>query len=648
MKKEIGKNMSSGAEKVESLGKQNTEKASRAKSAAKTQNRSTQNKNAEGAPKQESVIEQAIEAEKQAADARFEAAKARAAKKEARKMNVAKERQERISKKLEKRQARQEARAEQKSRRAEKQAARAARKEMLAQESKADRRARLEREKRERRALRSQKVQEREQKQRAQQEARNKTRRQRAAAREKKQRERQAARTQKKSSAKKSGGQKRASVGGWIVAVSTLGAACLALSAVVTVGYFRMNDMAMQSENGYRSTLYEIVSVSEAMDDHFAKLRVSSGRGMQRELLTQILVESALLESALEKMPVEEATGTDISSFINRTNATARGMLGKLSAGESLTKEDQARIAALYEINAKLCTELNDLALHSTAKDMQAFFDGAQGTMQNRLAELGHGMREGYENITDAPFAGEGNVEKNALFKATEISAADAEQKVRQFFEGYHIADVRLTGETLARDVKAYNFVLTDENGMEIFAQITKNGGQLAFFDSYEACSEKNFDLESCDNLARAYLSGLGYEHLTPVWFSDAGSVASITYVAQENGVRMYPDMIRVRVCEQKGRVVGMDARSYLVNHHGERQIKAALSQEEVSSKIASSLTVRSSHLALVPFAGREVPAYEFDCTAGEEQFIVFLDARSGEEIRIFRVHASAQGSYLS
>lgn len=633
MEKKIGKNVSSGAKKVESLAEDRDQKGpAPTQEQPSASGRTAAKRNSTGRKKQ--AAQQAVEAEHAAADARFEAAKARAAKKEAHKLALAQKKQEKLTQKLEAREKKEEAAAASKSERAEKFAAKAARKQMLATESAAERTARRNREKRARLAERRQKQEAREQKLKEKQEARKKAQEKRAA---------------KRSGKKSGGGKKRApGIGGWIAAVSVLGAACLALATVVTAGYFRMNDMMMQSANGYRATLYEMVSVSEDMDDNFAKLRVSSGANEQRTLLTEILVDSAMLESALEKMPVDAATGTDISAFVNRTGAAARAMLHKLSSGGTLSQEDRERIAALYETNATLCAELNDLALHTPAEEMQAFFDGAQGDVSNRLSELGQGMRAERKEIRDVPFAGEGNVEENQLAGTVEIPASEAEQKVRQYFEGYQIADVRLTGETLSRDVRAYNFVLTDGNGTEFFAQVTKNGGKLAFFDSFEACSTKNFDLESCDTLAQAHLKMLGYEHLTPVWFSDAGMVASITYVAEIDGVRTYPDMIRVRVCEEKGRVVGMDARGYLVNHHGERNTSPALSEAEAEAKLSPELTVHAAHLALIPVRGREMLAYEFVCTSGEEQFIFYLDARTGEEVRIFRVHESAQGSYLS
>ncbi len=601
MKKKIGSNISSGAEKVERVEK---------------------------APAEQARAE-AQEAERAAADARYEAARARAAEKEVQRTDASERKQQALREKLKEKEARMERRAEAQTARAEKRAAKAARREMLKEESAADRKTRIAREKRERLAQK----------------------RQRAEEKEKKLAEKQASRKraqEKRAARKKGDGKKRApGIGGWIAAVSVLGAASLALATVVTVGSFRMTDMAMSSANGFRATLYELVSVSEDMDDNFAKLRISSGAGEQRTLLTEILVDSAIMESAIEKFPVDAATSTDMSAFVNRTGMYARAMLRKLAAGGSLSEREQQLVSYLYETNAKLCSELNDLALHTPSKELAAFFEGKTGAVSDRFAELGRSAAEKPEQIGDAPFAGEGNVEENAIIGIAEVSAAKAEELLREKFADYHVADVRMTGETMAKDVRAYNFVLTDAGGTEYFAQVSKNGGKLVFFDSYEVCTQKNFSLENCDSLAQEFLATLGYRGLTPVWFSDAGNVASITYVADLDGVRAYPDMIRVRVCEEKGRVVGMDAHAYVVNHHGERMTRPGISVAAAQAKLSSALEVEDRNLALIPMGRREVLAYEFLCRYGEEQYLFYLDAHTGDELRIFRVHESAQGSYL-
>ena len=275
-----------------------------------------------------------------------------------------------------------------------------------------------------------------------------------------------------------------------------------------------------------------------------------------------------------------------------------------------------------------------------------SFIGGKQGTVSQKFGEISQGTRQNPEETEDAPFSEEGNVGKNQLSDREEVSRGRAEELVKKYLESYHIADVQFTGETVTKSAECYNFRLTDESGVELYAQITKKGGELAFFNLYEACKDKNFDLETCDMLAKEYLASLGIEGVEAVWLSDAGMVADITYVATQNGVRIYPDLIRVRVCESKGRVVGIDAMEYHLNHK-EREIGTSQAREFAEGLLTEGLKPYAAHLALIPVDDREVLAHEFACTYGEEEYIVYLDAMTGEEVQIYRVRSSARGSYL-
>ena len=659
MEKKIGKNVSSGAEKVERTAKKNelVSEASGAtakkQSAKKPAKKATAKKSVKPVKKTGKRAEKAIKKEKAAAEKRLEAAKKRAEKKEtkllkraelkqaklekkarlqekklAKKEMIAKKRAERKQSKLNKKAALKEKRVE---RRAEKNA----RREMLKNENKAEKQKRLAREKKERIALKRQKRE-------AKDKARENKMKSREAARARKAEDKKHKRAQKTERRKHAPG-----FGGWLAAVISLGVACLALATVVTAGGFRMNDMTISAENGYRSTLYEMVSVSEDMEDNLSKLRVSSGRHEQRKLLTQILVDSALMESALERIPVEAATSTDISAFVNKTGNYARTLLSKLAAGKSLTETEKNTISYLYNVNGKLYNELNDLATTMDAGEFRKFLKGGEGSVSQKFGEMGQASKEEPEDIVDAPFSGEGNVGNNELAKLKVVTEERAEELVRGYFNGYHVKDVRYTGETASKDMACYNYVLTDENDLEIYAQITKNGGKLAFFDTYEICKDKNFDLEACDRLARDFLSDLGIDNVEAVWLSDAGMVADITYVSLENGVRAYSEMIRIRVCESKGRVVGMEARGYLLNGGSGVNATAQLSEPEVRAMISSVVETGKGHLALIPVDGEEVLAYEFLCNYGEEQYVIYLDANTGEEVQVYRVRESARGSYL-
>ena len=666
MEKKIGKNVSSGAKKVEAVEekkaytaeavdpvKTKTTKTTKTTATKKPASAKRTSKTRTGASKtRKAATERAVKKEKRAAEKRVEAAKEKAAKKEKKLMHRAELKQKQIEKRAElkaKRLARKELiakkraerkekalerRAALKEKRVERHAERVARREMLKNESKSEKQKRLAREKKEHLALRRQR-------QEAREKAHENRRQARDAARARKAEDRKHKREQRTERKNRSRG-----FGGWLAAVISLGTACLVLGAIVTAGAFRMNEVTLSAENGYRATLFEMVSGSEGIDDSLEKLRVASGANEQRELLTNILVDTAIMESALERMPLEAATSSDITSFVNRTSSYARMLLDKLADGEPLTQREINTLNYLYELNSSLYSELNELATHMTKKDFRAFINGKEGALSEKFGEMGEGTRREPEEGVDAPFSTQGNVGENALAKLEEITSSRAEELAKEYFSGYHVRDIRYTGETTARDFNCYNFVLTDENDVEIFAQITKNGGKLAFFDTYEECTQKNFDLETCDTLAKDFLSGLGIENVEAVWLSDGGMVANITYVSNDGGVRAYPDSIRVRVCEEKGRVVGIDARGYLMNYH-ERQYEKAMSEKEARSHLSVNLAPESVKLALIDVHGRERLAYEFVCNYGEEQFIAYVDALSGEEIKLYRVRNSAQGTYL-
>lgn len=666
MKKEIAKNVSSGAKKVENVEKEKayeaekTQKpvqktASKKKTSAKKSVKASAPKK-ELSPKDSKKEEKRKKAEakeKAAAEKRLQAAKKKAAKKEEKLLKRAKLKEKKLekktalkAKKLEKKaalkekkaeriRAKQEKKAELKAKKLEKKAEKSERRELLKNESKAEKQKRIAREKKEKIALRRKK-----------QEARDKARERKAAAREAK-RERKAENRRHKREQKTERRKHAPGFGGWLAAVISLGTAALALATVVTAGAVRMNEMDTEAANGYRSTLYEMVSVSEDMDENLTKLRVSTGREEQRRLLTDLLVDSQLMESALERIPVDAATGTDISSFVNRTGSYARRLLSQLASGKTLSETEFNTVNYLYEVNSTLYDELNNIVLNMNDSDLHAFLNGGKSEMQNRFSEAGQDTHKTPETAVDAPFSGEGNVGENQLTGMDEITEERAEQLVKEYFNGYHITETRMTGEGSAHGAGLFNYVLTDENGNEIFAQISKNGGKLMFFDTYEECTQKNFDLETCDSLAREYLASIGIRNVEASFLSDTGMVANITYVGVQNGVRVYPESIRVRVCEEKGRVVGIDASGYLFNHAKRSFDEPEIGEKEALGALSRDLTPYEINLSLVAVNGEEVLAYEIACYDETDNYIVYVDAMSGEEIEVFLIRESEGGKFI-
>ena len=105
--------------------------------------------------------------------------------------------------------------------------------------------------------------------------------------------------------------------------------------------------------------------------------------------------------------------------------------------------------------------------------------------------------------------------------------------------------------------------------------------------------------------------------------------------------------MIKVKVCEERGIVTGMEGISYVLNHTERTVADAAVSEDEAKSKINSGFEIEGSRLTVIPFDNEEVMAYEFYGNYGGNDYYIYVDAATGEEIQVFTVIGTKQGKAL-
>lgn len=451
--------------------------------------------------------------------------------------------------------------------------------------------------------------------------------------------------------------------GGWLAAVISLGVVTLGLGTVVTVGAVRMNQANSALSTGYRGALYELTGTLSEVDGDLAKARVASGEQTQSELLTDLLVKTRIAESNLEKFPVDSETDVNMTSFLNRAGDAAQAMLQKIRAGGKLSASDYEKLDELYVINQKILNELSALSGELTDKDMAAFMKDKAGNkiyerfrnIENYAAEGGFSAEnEGGISATNGN-QGESSGGTVSEKQNENVSSAQAEEACRRYFADYNIATIEYAGETVSGKIDAFNFTMTDDQGRRLYAEISKSNAALVGFDYFADCSAHNFDLENALTIAQNYLEFLGYDNMTAVWVSESGVNASFLFVYDQNGVAYYPDSVNVKVCEERGKVVGFTAVNFLNNHvdrsaqplQGEKTAKSAVSREKAESALSPRLSVQSGRKAVIKLGDKETLCYEFACNHGDEGYFVYVDAQTGEEVRITRILSTSHGRYL-
>ena len=655
------KNISSGAEKAEKLALASNddgaanEKKTTAKKSAKTVKSSKSKSPAKksgvkSSVKTEKDVKTSEKSEKSVKSAKKEkgakkAKKVRAKKpmsekraaklkqREERKIERARISAERKQKRLERKLAHKEARLEKlaalKDKRAERREQRKERRDMIKSESKEARRERIAEEKEAKREAHKAKHE--------------------AYLAEKKAKREHALKVRAEKRAERNDKAKRRTpgFGGWLAAVISLGVTTLALGTVLTFGWLNMDDMQAEMATGYTQSLYELNSVVDNLDADLSRARVSSSTRDRVRVLSDIAIESQTAETILERFPVEIQMTEQLSSFINKMGDSAKQMLYTVANGGELTSSQIASLEYMYETNAKVKEELNTLVSTCDGKDLLNAMRGKKSNIGSGFETIQNNTFEEPAGIQDGPFSD--SVKKTnakALSGAEEITAQQAEKLAKQYFADYKVSGANCTGEATAEALTLYNVNLKTDDG-EMFVQLSKLGGKVVSFDSFKDCSKNNFSVDRCIAIAEDFLTSIGYDGLKPVWTSENGTTCNLNFAPVQGGAVLYPDLVKVKVCEERGIVTGVEALSYVLNH-GERKLsKPAISEAQAKASINGKMEISGSRTAVIPFDGGEVLCYEFIGTLGNNVYYVYVDAATGEEIEVLTVIGTAQGRAL-
>ncbi len=637
------KNLSSGAEKAEKLTRKGNASAKTEKNTQEKHKKTVKNsvEQTKTAKKNDKKNVKKVKAQKHNKDAKVRKAKKvrqisenkalkmkqREEKRIARAKLAAEKKQARLERKLAHKEKKLERIAALKEKRAERREKRKERRDMIKNESKQARRKRIESERKARLAEKKAKRQ--------------------AYLAEKKAKREHALKVRAEKRAERNEKRHAPGFGGWLAAVISLGVTTLALGTVVTFGWLTMDNMQADMASGYTESLYELNSVIDNLDADLSRAKASSSASDRVRVLSDIAIESETAETILERFPLDMQMTEQMSSFINKMGDSAKQMLYTVANGGELTASQKQSLQYMYETNAKIKEELNTLVSTCDGKDLMQAMRGKSSNIGDGFSVIQNNTFETPKGIHDGPFSD--SVKKTnpkALKGQKEITAQTAEKLAKEYFKDYKVSEVKCTGEATGEALTLYNVSLTTPDG-EMFVQLSKLGGKVVAFDSYKDCSDKNFSVDRCVAIAEDFLSSLKLTGLKAVWTSENGTTCNLNFAPVQGGTILYPDLIKVKVCEERGIVTGMEGLSYVLNH-GERSLaKPSISEAQAKASVNGNMEIKSSRTALIPFDGEEVLCYEFVGTLDNNEYYVYVDAATGEEIEVLTIIGTAQGRAL-
>ena len=432
----------------------------------------------------------------------------------------------------------------------------------------------------------------------------------------------------------------------WAKSLATAAAALL----IGLLGAYLSQARALKAANArisatYQRAFYETCELMEGLDGNLRKLLVASG-AQESELLGEIARQAEGAQSDLAALPLSEDAVAGSIKFVNQTGDFARALSVKLAAGGAVTEKDYENMAALSAAAGEFSAGLRQLLAKWEAGETAfslADFAPADG---EGLYPLDNPASEYPVLLYDGPFSdGRADGRMRALEGQEEISAEEAGRRLTAFLGAERVEELRYEGES-AIPAACYEFTLR-AGGYPVSAGVTRHGGKVLYLLTDEGVSERNWTDEEAVRAAGRFLRENGFGEMEMSYFSRFEGVLTVNFAAVQAGVVLYPDLVKVQVSLRDGAVIGLEAANYLNNHYERDLPTPQISEAEALARLNPLLTPERTRLCVIPTDGEEALCYEATARRGEETFLVYVDALSGEVRSILQLLSDGNGQLV-
>lgn len=395
----------------------------------------------------------------------------------------------------------------------------------------------------------------------------------------------------------------------------------------------------IQLSNHYQQAMYNVSESFDNMDSNLSKILVSDSPSVQAGLIAKLEGESDAANIALCALPINTSdTMIKATKFVNQTSGYAKSLSAKLASGSKLTYNDKETIKSLKSVAHKLSDALNDLLSKAESMDTMELLTGdiSSGVDFDVIVTFDEGTFDYPKMIYDGPFSD--SMEKDVKSTSGKITKEQASDILNELWSEHK--DLKVTYvNTITNNIEVYVFDVSYSNQM-LRVDIT-NDGRVAQINGYNDNSKVKISRQDAISSCEAFAAKLGY-NVKAVWVSK--SIDSCIYVnlcPVVNDVIMYPDLIKM--CVDDSGIVSLEAYSYLSSHK-ERDVNRIFNVETGLSKLDDSFEVTKLNIAMVPINNKEILCYEYEVTAYGNQYFIYLDADTFEEVQILQIISGSEG----
>ncbi len=434
---------------------------------------------------------------------------------------------------------------------------------------------------------------------------------------------------------------------------------CVLLIIVAILGiilYKKQREYRQASENSYNMAFYELVNYVQNVETYLAKSLISTTPEHGAETLTNVWREANLAQAYLSRLPIESQELENTERFLNQVSDYSYSLSRKNIYNENLTQEDLKNLKDLHGYSQELENTLNQLSedLNSgrfewgelTKKGTIAFAQQVDNISKESFSNLEENFHEYSGLIYDGAFSEHLTKQEKKGLTGENISEEQAVQIAKQFIGEERIKEISSLGLSENATIPVYDFSIKNTNEQNANLSISQKGGHVVYYNSNREVEVEAISQEEANEKGKQFLTSKGFTNMKETYYLKQEGIVTINYAYSQDGVIIYPDLIKVKVALDNGEVLGIETSGYLNNHEERNLPEIKISKDEAKKTLNKDLQIESEGLAIIPTEWQsEIYCYEFKGKVDDSEFLVYINCENGREEDILIIKDTPNGT---
>ncbi len=399
-------------------------------------------------------------------------------------------------------------------------------------------------------------------------------------------------------------------------------------------------------ENNYQRAFNNFNDDINAIHDKIGTTLAMNSRSSLSPALTDVWRITYNANTNLAQLPLgqihfnkTEAFLTDIGAFAYRTSTRDLDE-------NPLTAEERNTLESLYKRSGKMLSEIQKVQTE-VAADGAKWSDIEAETVSANQEAVNNQIVDGFKSIeknvagydTQSDFGQDFStalIQTKTFENATgdPISKDEAVNMAESFIGVTNTSDVKVTSNKEGSPYGFYSVSFVDsKTGIAYTMDLTKKGGHPIYYLSNRDVKAQKISVSDAATKADTILKQRGLNDLQLIETAQYGSSVFLTYTHVENGVRIYPDTIKVKMALDVNKVIAFTAADYVENKKPRTNLTPTITEQEARAKISPSVEVMEHYVSLIAKSNQEeVLCHEFLGTINKDTYRIFINAQTGDE----------------